>query len=1339
MRKWIDRLGMALLVCGAMGLRAQNPTIDPPRVWATTVGGVNFDFITDAVTDGQGGLYVTGYTNSPNFPTTLVGSPGVGYDAFVARVDSLGALVWSTRYGGSGTDYGNAIARDAAGNLVVAGKLGGHGAFVTDSTYKGSGDDILVLKLSGAGAFMGAVRYGGSANDEAVGIATDAQNQIVVVGNASSSDIATTSATFNGTSGDAFVLRLRSNLARHLAFRYGGNSFDKANDVVIDANGNFYVVGETGSANFQQTISTYQGSGGAKAFAIRFDSLGNRVWAQRYGGSGVERAYAAELPVNGGLLIGGYTTSGDFPQTISGLGGSGLDAFLIHLNLDGTRDYARRLGGSLDDLALDIATDAHGNVFMAGETQSSNFPSTNSRFQGQGRDQFVAKFSPAGAYEWSFPFGGNQNDFSGGTLTSAAASVYLAGHTQSTNYPQTLTGTGGSTARGSILRLRDCLGQSADFSFQHVCEYDTVVFQNLSGQGTSDTVAYRWWFGDGDSSDVVHPVHHYAQPGVYACTLRVTSPCGVDSVVTKSVNVYPMPRVDWGHDTACATRATAFMDSTVLDTAVGSFENGWLWSFGTGATSFSQNPSYVFPAPGTYNVTFRVYTNHGCVDSLTQQVTAHHRPYADFAVADVCLRDSAMFADSTLLGGDNLVQWAWDFGDGGSSSTQHPHYLYANADTFTVQLITTTDMGCSDTVQHDIKVLPLPVVDYGATAICWPAAVDFTESTTITGDSIVGYVWQFGDSLTDTLPNSSHAYAASGTYPVVLWAYTASGCADSLLQQVKVHDKPDAAFTAQDLCWPEVILFDDNSTLQDDSLVSWQWAFGDGGMDSIADPSHGYALADSYQVSLVVESGFGCRDTIEKTVISLPKPVADFNAPDVCEPLPANFTSTSTVTGDMITSWDWDFGDGGSSGLPVTLHFYGSNGGYLVTLVVETASGCKDTLQDSVYRHPQPNSDFNAVPACDGDTVMFMDASSVSSGSITQYNYLLGDGNSATVADTGHVYPGAGTYIVTHQVTTDQGCTDFSIQTIEVFELPDAQPMVMGYPDICIGDTAVLVTAQPFVSYDWETGDTTSWIAVASRSDWVTLSVIDSNGCAGADSVEVRFHAVPRPNAVILPGPDVQSCSADSLFLEAGGSYASYLWSDGEAVDRRFVSSSGALWVLVNNGFGCADTSDIVTVTIHQSPNAPIISQNGNVLTSSFSSGFQWYFNGMAIPNATTQSWTPTSTGSYHVVVTDENGCTAASNVVTTVVGVAHDFVEDFAVYPNPIAGDVHVAGLLQRGGEMQVRIVNATGQVVIEEQHSVSAGAFELELPTGALPAGYYLLDVQLGGGRMLRSLVRQ
>ncbi len=1322
-------------------IHAQNQTINPPRKWATSIGGANLDFISDAVSDGQGGLYVTGYTNSPNFPTTLVGSPGSGYDVFVARYDSLGAVIWSTRLGGSGNDFGQAIARDGAGNVVVAGKLGGQGTFVTDSTYKGIGDDILVLKLSSTGNLLGAARYGGSAADEAVGVSVGSNGHIVVVGNSSSSDIPTSSALYNGTSGDAFVLRLRSNLSRHWAFRYGGNSFDKANDVVVEAaTGNIYVGGETGSSNFQQTIATYQGSGGAKGFVLRLDSLGTRAWAQRYGGSGVERVYALHLPPTGGLLVAGYTTSSDFPLTIAGLGGSGLDAFLLNLNLDGTRGFARRLGGSLDDLGNDIATDLAGNIFMTGETQSLNFPSSNNAYKGAGRDQFVSKFGAAGNYIWSFPYGGLSDDFVGGGLTSDAASVYLAGHTQSINYPQTLPGTGGNTARGAVLRMRDCVGQNADFIFQHVCEFDTVQFTNLSVRGTSDTIAHRWWFGDGDSSDVVHPSHYYASPGRYNVRLRVTSPCGVDSDITKVVNVYPAPRVDFGHPLACETRGIAFVDSTVLDTTVGSFIASWVWAFGDGGLSAQQNPTHSYAFAGDYAVHFTVTSNHGCADSLVDTVRVHHRPAANFGVTDICLRDSAMFRDSTLLGGDSLTTWAWDFGTlGATASVQNPAYVYLTADTFAVRLITTTNEGCSDTMIKPIKVLPLPMVNFGMTAVCWPDAVTYTDSSSIVGDLIAGYVWHFGDNLSDTLQNTQHSYAAAGEYDVVLWVLTASGCADSLRTTLNVHDKPTADFSAPAACWPEAINFSDGSAVAGDSLVTWSWAFGDGDIASTQSPSHLYALPNTYSASLEVISSFGCRDTIVKNVTVHPKPTAFFAPSNVCFPLPLSLTDGSTVSSGAITGWNWNFGDGSTGFLPFTAHLYANAGSYIVTLIATTADGCRDTIQDSVEIYAQPAANFGVENVCDGDTVFFTDSSSVSNGVIAQYAYTFGDGNGANAANPTWIYAQPGTYVVSETVTSDNNCIAIAVNTVTVYALPNPDPMVVGYPDICVGDTVRLQEVQIFPHYNWETGDTNNSIGIQGRSDWVVLTVTDANSCTNSDSVQVRFHNVPRPEAVVTPDPNATFCSNDNSFVNAGGSYFSYNWSTGATAPSTIVAQSGPVSVIVTNGFGCTDTSETVNFTILQSPATPLITQVGNVLSTTAATTYQWYLNGLAIPNATAQQYTALATGNYAVAVTNGNACATFSTAISTVVGSTPEFFTEFSLFPNPCGSEAHLRGMLKKGGSMQIRLLNATGQVIWEDTVAVSAGVFEHVLETRLLPAGYYVCQMTLGKDMLHRVVVKQ
>jgi PKD repeat protein len=342
-------------------------------------------------------------------------------------------------------------------------------------------------------------------------------------------------------------------------------------------------------------------------------------------------------------------------------------------------------------------------------------------------------------------------------------------------------------------------------------------------------------------------------------------------------------------------------------------------------------------------------------------------------------------------------------------------------------------------------------------------------------------------------------------------------------------------------------------------------------------------------------------------------------------------------------------------------------------------------------------------------------------------------------ADTAWVYDQPGTYTVSYTVTSNHNCIDFVLGSVTVHALPDPQPQVLGYPDICIGDTVMLQETQPFAVYDWETGDSASWINVHGRSDWVVLTVTDSNSCVSSDSVEVRFHAVPRPNAVVTPGPEVFSCSNDSLFLNAGGSYFSYVWSNGLTSDEQYVTQSGPISVVVFNGFGCADTSETAMVTILPSPAAPTILQNGNELSVDSAASYQWYFNGLAIPNATAQTHTAMATGNYVVEITNAAGCSALSNAVSMLVGTHNVFVADFSVFPNPFGNQVRLTGLLKKGGELEIKLMSTTGQVVKIERVSASAGALDVNLETSDLPAGFYLCEIKLGQERMIQTVVKQ
>ncbi|MEM7035947.1 MAG: PKD domain-containing protein [Bacteroidota bacterium] len=1113
----------ALLMLAFSGLQAQQ--LDPPREWATAYGGANFDFITDAVLDADQNLFVVGYTSSPAIPTTFSTYAGTGFDAFVAKFDSSGQLIWAGRYGGQDDDFGYGIALDANHDLVVTGRTAATAPFYTDSAMAGLGTDILVMKLDTSGAVLWAMQYGGSADEEGRTIATGPNGEILVAGSSESPNLPVTSSNFDGSGRDAFVMRLNADGSRDWVQRYGGISFETALGVAVGQDGKVFVCGETGSFDFPQDIATWQGSGTTKGFVMAFDSSGARSWALRYGGSNVERALGLTLSPSGDVLVTGYTTSADFPVSHTSAVGTGLDATLLSLDENGQRKFATRFGGGLDDLGKDLVTDNAGNIFIKGETQSTDFPGTNSTYLGAGSDFFLAKFDANGIYNWAIPYGGSLNDFAGGVQVSGNNRIYLAGHTQSSNFPLTDPGSGGNTARGTLLKFKDCLGQKADFTFSNACDQDTIYFTNTSLNGSNDTLSYRWWFGDGDSTDVISPAHVYASAGAYQVTLRVTSPCGIDSVTTRTVEVYPNPVADFDWQLPCAVDVTQFSDSSAQDTLLNSTLTNWQWDFGTGDSANVADPGYAFALPGTYTIALSVANNHGCVDSISQSLLVYPKPEANFGLADHCFEDTMLLTDSTLMSSGVVAQWNWDLGDGNGDTLQNPSYVYAVADTYLVELVVVSDSGCTDTISKSVKALPRPEAHFGATAVCWPDSVFFSDSTTITGDVVTAWMYDFDDGATDTLPNPNYAYAASGTYDVQLIAVSASGCVDSIEIPIKIHDKPTADFSFQDVCWPETTPLADQSTVNDDSLVALHWELGDGGSDSIAMLDYAYTLPDTYAVNLQVTSGFGCMDTVTQSVIVFPKPEADFDVEDVCFPIAAQFSDSSMVVGDLVNGFEWEFGDGGTSNLQNPQYAYASDGDFLVSFIATTASGCKDTLTDSLTIYPQPEAAFDVENVCDGMEIDISDMATVSSGAVISHHYDLGDGmgNSAS-SDTSYLYNASGTYSITQIVGSDLGCLDTLAQEVTIHALPQLSIQHTGRQDVCIGDTTLLFEQQSFVSYTWNNGATQDSIFVAGLSDWFVLTVADTNGCENKDSVEIRFHNVPRPNAVIAPGPTVISC-----------------------------------------------------------------------------------------------------------------------------------------------------------------------------------------------------------------------
>src|SRR4030095_3600753 len=223
----------------------------------------------------------------------------------------------------------------------------------------------------------------------------------------------------------------------------------------------------------------------------------------------------------------------------------------------------------------------------------------------------------------------------------------------------------------------------------------------------------------------------------------------------------------------------------------------------------------------------------------------------------------------------------------------------------------------------------VPVAQFTANPTTGNSPLSVNFSNTSTG-SITSYAWTFGDGGTSTLASPSYTYAAAGTYTVSL-TVTGPGGSNTQTQTnyiVVSTAAPVAQFTANPTAGssPPTVNFSNTST---GSITSYAWTFGDGGTSTLASPSHVYAAAGTYTVSLTV-TGPGGSNTQTQTnyiVVSAPAPVAQFTGSPTSgtTPLTVNFSNTSTGS---ITSYAWTFGDGGTSTLASPSHIYSAAGTY---------------------------------------------------------------------------------------------------------------------------------------------------------------------------------------------------------------------------------------------------------------------------------------------------------------------------------------------------------------------------------------------------------------------------
>lgn len=640
-----------------------------------------------------------------------------------------------------------------------------------------------------------------------------------------------------------------------------------------------------------------------------------------------------------------------------------------------------------------------------------------------------------------------------------------------------------------------------DFNYIIGCLGDTTFFNSGNFVDTLAISEWFWDFGDGDFADVMNPNHVYQNAGTFDVVLTITDTSGCVNSMMQQLQIDPPPLAQFeASANNCSNEVVLFTDASVAS------ENGmltqWHWDFGDGNDTIIDYPdipdiSHLYGQSGNYQVTLTVMDSLGCVDDTTMVIQIMEAPLAAFSFDGHCSNEMVSFTDETTQNGSAIINsWYWNFddppsGDNNTSTLQNPVHSFTVADTFNVMQIVGNTNGCYDTVYHEVPVNEPPAVAIQAEDhICVGTETTFRPDTSIVDTAaIAGYDWYFGDGSPHLYNlEVSHIYQATGNYNVILVVEDTSGCFNEATFTVGVEETPVATFSYTMACQGSATQFTDHSyTNQGAQITSWQWYFDDPYADSLANysdeqhPSHIFTVDSTYQVKLVVETLYGCSDSITIPVSINPTPEALFTFDTTsCQSTDVSFIDQSSSASSII-GWNWEFVSGYHSNLQNPEYvFPEADSCYDVSLIVTDAIGCMDTTIQSVCIPEAFEADFSMSSTCFGDTTYF-DSYLVAPvyDSIIAVDWNFGDpasgaANISDQFDPYHFYEQPGTYNVTMTATNSNFCSYVVNQALQVHALPEVNFTSQSYPcDSSVYFNDLTTTQGEIMQWIWHWGDGT--------------------------------------------------------------------------------------------------------------------------------------------------------------------------------------------------------------------------------------------------------------------------
>lgn len=585
-----------------------------------------------------------------------------------------------------------------------------------------------------------------------------------------------------------------------------------------------------------------------------------------------------------------------------------------------------------------------------------------------------------------------------------------------------------------------------------------------------------------------------------------------------------------------------------------------------GNTSYTYllGENFTYNTPGTNSFKVRVIKptidDCGTGDEFDFDFIVNPKPIASFSAVDrTCFNQTVNFTYQEDANEPNISKYLWDFNGEGSSTDKNPTFNFPTSGLKKVKFSTQSTSGCwSDVVEKDIQVVDLPVVQFSnQKPSCETGLVQFKDESTVVGDTISKWHWDFGaDSTasdTSDIQNPTFTYPKAGIYKVSLTVTTNLGCSNTFIKNVIINPLPVPDFTTPDICLNDAAAqFTNASSIADGSHLNYLWDFGDpsSGTDNtstLQNPTHIYHAAAVYQVKLTVTSDSGCVAEITKSFTvngSIPK--SNFtiqNENQLCSDQPVVFEDKATVDFGEITKIVWYFDDTDPSATETDAHpalrsdtvrtyshqypLFHTPIQKVINVKMEAYSGtsCVSSITKSITLKAVPDVVFDSIPPVCQEITPFTIHQAKEQSGLPGKGQFMGDG----ITSNGLFSPaiaGVGLHKITYTFLADDGCSTVASRFIQVYPTPT----VNAGPDqtILVGGTVQLNgTAEgDSLIYKWmpsvglDHDDILDPIASPTEDTKYTLIAKSKDGCLQMDEVFIKVLQFPVISNTFTPNGD---------------------------------------------------------------------------------------------------------------------------------------------------------------------------------------------------------------------------